>query len=145
MNKLSNLYCTYALADSDNMKLRMFCELSCCNNFGFYQMMAVAVMMARSVDEEELIVVLVTILNNIRIFLLLFSQMYFLMRHGGDNENVTSNRSCSLIDWVPDQRKHMHKLVGVSDVISLYTINWFHQSGVFLLLKLYYFPRGQDM
>lgn len=81
--------------------------------------MAARVTMARCAEEEELVVVLVSILNNIRISLVLFAYMYFLNSNGGNSENMKPRRSYSLTDRVPDQRKHMYDLVGMRDVTSL--------------------------
>lgn len=85
-------------------------------------MIAAAATMARSTEEEELVVVLVTMLNNIRIFLFLFAHIYFSNRSVGSSQATPARRTYSLIDRAPDQRKHMYELVGVSDVTSLHAI-----------------------
>lgn len=75
--------------------------------------------MANTTDEEQIIVVLVMILNNVRIFMILFMYLYNQSTTRRLRSSTTEISSYSMIERAPDQRKHMVELVGLSDVTSL--------------------------
>lgn len=78
--------------------------------------------METTIEEEEIVVVLTQILHSIEIFLVLFMHFYESRRRRRLLLSSYHTRSYSLIGRAPDQRKHMHELVGLSDTTALDTI-----------------------
>lgn len=80
--------------------------------------------MPNMMEEEEIVVVLAQIFNSIRLFLVLFMNIYEARRRRRVllSRTRTSTRTYSLIHRGPDQRKHLNDIVGVSDVTALDSI-----------------------